>query len=330
MMGKYIVIGLGSMGKRRVRCLQALGVESKNIIGFDTRKDRRDESKNLYGIEVVENLDDVDTDELLGVIVSLPPDKHYIGAKYAIDNGVPAFIEASVVLDDVRKIKEANKNNVFIMPSDTFVHHPIIKKIKSLVKSGKYGKVTNFSYHSGQYLPDWHPWEDVNDFYVSNRVTGGAREIVPYELTWLTDVFGYPKEIKGYFKKTAEIGCDIEDSYAAAIDYGNMTGTLTVDVVARYVARDLIINMQNGQIRWRWDTRRVELYDALTGKTEFIEQGEAIHNDKYGAHIDENMYIEEIDCFLKGAKGEIETNTIEKDIKVLELLSELEDSDGGF
>ena len=33
-----LVIGLGSMGKRRIRCLQAL--EVKNIVGFDTRDDR--------------------------------------------------------------------------------------------------------------------------------------------------------------------------------------------------------------------------------------------------------------------------------------------------
>lgn len=43
-----------------------------------------------------------------------------------------------------------------------------------------------------------HPWENVNEFYVSNRVTGGAREIVPYELTWIVHILGVPNEIKAY------------------------------------------------------------------------------------------------------------------------------------
>ena len=40
---KYLVIGLGSMGKRRVRNLLALGII--NVAGFDIRKDRRQETK---------------------------------------------------------------------------------------------------------------------------------------------------------------------------------------------------------------------------------------------------------------------------------------------
>ena len=42
---------------------------------------------------------------------------------------------------------------------------------------------SGFVYHSGQYLPDWHPWESYKDFYVSNPATGARREIVPFELS---------------------------------------------------------------------------------------------------------------------------------------------------
>jgi len=52
---KFLVIGLGSMGKRRVRNLQALGME--NIIGFDPRADRRAEAAEKYGIPVFASLD---------------------------------------------------------------------------------------------------------------------------------------------------------------------------------------------------------------------------------------------------------------------------------
>ena len=33
---KFLIVGLGSMGKRRIRCLKALGFES-HITGFDKR-----------------------------------------------------------------------------------------------------------------------------------------------------------------------------------------------------------------------------------------------------------------------------------------------------
>ena len=330
-MKKYLIIGLGSMGRRRVRCLMALGVEKCNIYGTDTREDRCIEAINQYGINIVKNVDEMDFLEIKAVIVSLPPDKHYEGVKIALEHNKPVFVEASVVLEDVKKIRGSNVNAIFIAPSCTFIFHPVIKEIKKLVKSRIYGKVCNFSYHSGQYLPDWHPWERVEDFYVSNRVTGGAREIVPYELTWIVDIMGYPNEVKGYFRKTASIGCDIEDSYVCSLDYGDMVGSLLVDVVGRNALRNLVINFERAQLQWRCDRDQLEIYIPETDKWEYIEIGEMLHEEGYSRTINENMYIDEIDAFLKGIEDqELYPNTIEKDIKVLKILKAIEDSNGGF
>lgn len=328
----YLVIGLGSMGKRRVRCLQALGVGSENIYGMDKREDRCVEAQEKYGINIVHSEDEIDFSKTEAIIVSLPPDKHFEGVKIAFKYGKPVFVEASVVLEDVKRIKESNKDNIYVAPSCTFIFHPVIKEIGKLVKAGKYGKICNFTYHSGQYLPDWHPWENVNDFYVSNRITGGAREIVPYELTWLVDVMGYPNEVKGYFRKTASIGCDIEDSYVCSLDYGDMIGSLLVDVVGRNALRNLVINFENAQLQWRCDADLLEVYEAETGNWKVIEVGkDMIHEEGYSKNINENMYIDEINAFLQGIQNrQMYPNTIDKDIKVLELLEQVENSDGGF
>jgi predicted dehydrogenase len=265
------------------------------------------------------------------VIVSLPPDKHFLGVKLAINNQKPVFIEASVVLEDVVNIQNYNKRNIFVAPSCTLFFHPLVKKIKEIVKSGKYGKITNFSYHSGQYLPDWHPWENVKDFYVSNRITGGAREIVPFELSWITDVIGIPQEIKGVFSKTINCEADIEDSYAFTMKYKNIAGVIIVDVASRYAIRNLVINLEEAQIQWRWDESKIKLYEAESKS--WIEYTQPIFKSVagYNENINENMYVEEITAFLKGIKDRSKyPNTIENDIKILQLLKDIEDSDGGF
>ncbi len=327
-MKKYLIIGLGSMGKRRIRCLKRMGISSENIIGIDVRDDRCKEAKEKYDISVVKDEKEVDFSEIEAVIVSLPPDRHFLGVEIAFKNRKPVFVEASVVLEDVKKIKENNKQNIFVAPSCTFTYHPMIKQIKEIVKSGKYGKVCNFSYHSGQYLPDWHPWETVNDYYVGNRETGGAREIVPFELTWIVDTLGLPKAIKGYYRKTTDLGCDIEDSYVCAIDYEDMVGSLLVDVVGRNSARNLIINFEEAQLQWRWDNRKIEIYEAATGAWTYINQNDEIHEAGYNVNIGENMYIEELSAFLRGIENRTEyPNTIEKDIEILQLLNDLERSD---
>ena len=51
---KFLVVGGGSMGKRRIRCLQAHYVRNENIRLIDTRDDRRAESKEKYGVDSFE------------------------------------------------------------------------------------------------------------------------------------------------------------------------------------------------------------------------------------------------------------------------------------
>lgn len=329
-MGKFLVVGLGSMGKRRVRCLLALGIKKEDIFGVDIRADRCREAVDKYGINIVNDIEKLAPSDLEAVIVSLPPDRHKIGTDLAVKYRKSVFVEASVVLAEVKAIKESGQD-IFIAPSCTFWFHPMIKEIRKIIADGRLGKISNFSDHSGQYLPDWHSWEDVKDFYVSHRETGGAREIVPYELTWMTKLFGFPKNIKGYFRQTCQVGCDIEDTYVCCMDYGHMLGTLAVDVASRYPARNLIINCQLGQIQWRWDDEQIRVYTAADGQTTYIKQEKLLHEDGYAPMIGEQMYIDEIAAFLQGIKNPGEyPNTLDEDIKVLELLGAIEDSDGGF
>jgi predicted dehydrogenase len=103
-MNNFLVIGLGSMGKRRIRCFLALGFKKENIFGFDLREDRRTEVQDKYGIRTFNDVKNIDFSQIKAVVVSLPPDKHAIGAKIAIDNNKPVFIEASVVLEDFEYI----------------------------------------------------------------------------------------------------------------------------------------------------------------------------------------------------------------------------------
>lgn len=326
---KFLVIGLGSMGKRRIRCLNSLGYDE--ITGFDIRNDRLLECKEKFGIKISNNIFEENLQEFDAFIISTPPDKHTEYVKLAIDNQKPSFVEASVILSEVDEIKRYNTNNVFIAPSCTLRFHPVIKDITSIVKSGKYGKITNFSYHSGQYLPDWHPWENVKDFYVSNRITGGGREIVPFELSWIVNTLGWPLDAKGVFQKTIDFGANIEDTYAFHLIYNSMVGSVVVDVASRYATRSLIINLEQGQIQWRWDESFFNLFEVETNRWIKYYQPETISALGYNKNIGESMYIEEIKSFINGIISPSHyPNTIQDDINVLKILDKIEKSYGGF
>lgn len=321
---KALVIGLGSMGKRRIRCLQHHGVTS--ICGFDTQQMRRMSAVADYGIEVLDSLQASDFQVFDVVLICTPPDQHHGAMAWAIEARRPCFVEASVIREPLPALlKRAIEQNTLIAPSCTLRFHPAIREITDIVQSQRYGKVCNFSYHCGQYLPDWHPWEKVTDYYVSKPLTGGAREIVPFELTWLVDALGWPVSVKGYRMRTGDVGAPIDDTYASLLCFEGFVGSLMVDVVARQAVRKLILNFERASLSWDWDEALVRVYEAETARVLELHQPKTAAHAGYNANIGEAMYLDEIACFLGAARGQqVFPHTLEADIRVLELLESIE------
>ena len=333
---KFLVIGLGSMGKRRVRNLIALG-HKDDTVGFDPRKDRTSEAME-YGIITYNNFNEaILKHKPDAFLISTPPNLHMKYAYYAMENNISCFIEASVVeADKILKLSKSIKNkNIIMAPSCTMRYYPGPMKIKELINKGVIGKVLNYNYHTGQYLPDWHPWEDIRDFYVSNPDTGGAREIVPFELTWLNDIFGDSEPLACVRKKLTDIPAQIDDIYHCLLQYPNkVIGNLTVEVISRPKAvREFRVIGSKGEIAFSGDSNSLKYIniEMKDWKTIFLEHG-TVQN---GYINPEEPYINEIKDFIKSVKamfyGESYRypNSLEDDYKILQTLYKLEDISEG-
>lgn len=327
---KFLVVGLGSMGKRRVRCLQALGY--RDVYGFDSRADRRKEAEKLYSIRTFDNVEAAIKETAPhAMIISVPPDAHHIFMRIAVQGRIHFFVEASVVDTDMDAIRrDVDQAGIVGAPSATLRFHPGIRKIGELVKTGALGKVSNVIYHCGQYLPDWHTYEKVSEYYVSNPATGGAREIVPFELTWITDIFGMPRKVFGNVRRTIRIpGAEkIDDTYNCLLDYGDLLATITIDVVSRSATRRLTINGDARQLRWDWNKNAVDLFDPAKNEWESISYEVQKAAAGYNANIGEQMYIDELRTFIEATQGKGKwVNSIADDHAVLKLLYAFEAAD---
>ena len=326
---KILQVGLGSMGKRRIRNFMSLGL--KDIVGFDFREDRRQEAQEKYSIKVIDKIDDSLLSDIDILVISTPPDRHLEYMWMAVHHRKPAFVEASVIKAGLTELAEAAQtNNVLIAPSCSMRFHPSIRTIRDLVTGGTYGKVCNFIYHMGQYLPDWHPWEDIRDFYVSQKNTGACREMVPFELTWLVDVFGLPREVFAFCSQTLDLGVDIDDTYSINLKYDHYLGNILVDVVARYANRDLTVNLEKGSVFWNWNEKIVKLYDANLARWVYYHEPQGKAHEGYNPNIIEEMYIDEMKAFIRAYQGEDEfPNSLPEDISILGILDILEKTNRG-
>lgn len=326
---KILVIGLGSMGKRRIRNLQALGYT--DIDGFDVREDRRADSAQKYGIKVFDAFEDALAKHRYdAMVISTSPAHHMTYAWAGLKSGLSCFIEASVV--DADRILELHRRvqgtAVLMAPSCTMRYYPGPKKVKELIRAGVIGRPLCVNYQTGQYLPDWHPWERIQDFYVSARETGGCREIIPFELTWLSDVFGEPEPLACAKSKLTDMKADIDDIYHCLLRFPEgVLASITVDVISRpHSTRELRVLGTEGEIVFSADDNCVRY--ANIENREWIRFAPGGGTVEPGYINPEEPYIAEMRDFVEAVTRQDKTlypNTLLEDYRILKILYRLEE-----
>ncbi len=319
---KFLQIGCGSMGKRRIRNLQFLG--QNNIVCYDKRRDRLEEAKKLYNVQTVENLESVNWDEITHVIISTPPDIHHQYVLLAVSKDKHVFIEASVVDDGYEEIYEIMKDkSCVVAPSCTMRFDPLIVKAKEILDSNNIGEVLFVNHYFGQYLPDWHKYESIKDFYVSNKSTGAAREIVPFDMVYINWLFGSPVKTTSLIKNTRTLGIDIDDIYSLLyVTTKNIQVSFTIDVVSRASYRETKVIGTKGNIEINNVKGMLSVYS--------LENSEWINYTRTELSTttsNEEMYVKEMDCFLNSTNdGPAFPFSIKDDHKVLLALYKAEKS----
>ena len=331
----FVVIGLGSMGKRRIRLLKKYikenhveaGQEAWNICGVDSRTDRCEEVQKLYGINTFGDLEHILRDKMFdAAFVCTSPLSHCSIINQCLNAGLHVFTEINLVPDGYEdNIKLARKQEKVLFLSSTPMHRREMKYIKRWVE-GKDNKLF-YRYNVGQYLPEWHPWETYKDFFVSDKRTNGCRELFAIELPWLIDTFGEIIDYKSQHSKLTNLQFDYDDTYQVMVTHSSgVRGVIMIDVVTPKAGRRIEMFGENVYLSWEgtpdslcdidaWskDLKQVRLYDEFE------------HQDGYESFVVEDAYLDEIKDFILCLEEKKELQyTFEKDLKVLKLIDGIE------
>jgi predicted dehydrogenase len=89
--------------------------------------------------------------------------------------------------------------------------------------------------------------------------------------------------------------------------------------------------MEKAQIRWNWEEGLLKVFEADNNRWIHYYQHEGKAESGYNKNILEQMYIDELDAFIKGIRDKTKyPNTVQNDLKILKLLDAIEESDRGF
>ncbi|MDD3137791.1 MAG: Gfo/Idh/MocA family oxidoreductase [Lachnospiraceae bacterium] len=302
---KIIVIGLGSMGRRRIRLLKGTFPQYE-IIGVDSNEERVRNVMNEFHIACYDSIEKAKNNEKIDcAFVCTSPLSHATIIGECLQNEWNVFTEINLIDNDYDKnVQLALDKDKLLFLSSTPIYRAEMRKIKEEID--KNGKKISYLYHVGQYLPDWHPWENFQQFFVGDKRTNGCREIFAIELPWMIRTFGSIEKIRVVANKLTDLPIDYRDNYLVQIEHENGTcGTFHVDVACRQAVRHLEIYNEELYIEWNGTPETLRYKNIETNAMELLDSTSQYHHeDGYSTFVNEYAYVNEMKEFFEVLSGE--------------------------
>lgn len=288
-------MGAGSIGKRHVRNLLAVGIRSENISVVEPRLDRREEVLGL-GIETL--YDELESalqcKQYSASIICSPTNMHVSQALKLVNHGANLLIEKplSHKLDGTNElVSAANKSNVCVLVGYIFRFLPLTKKLVKLLADRAIGKVLYVRGEFSEYLPDWHPDEDYRRFYMAEQSQGGGSLLDQSHIIDLVHyIFGGFRTVYAANKKLSSLEITSDDFAELMVTLDNgIIASIHTDIFGRDHKKRLEIKGEDGNLYWDFYSNSVTVYRSTSKSFKTYNQFRKNFN---------LTYIDEIKHFL--------------------------------
>lgn len=322
---KLLIVGLGSMGKRRARLTR--GIDSSfRLAGVDTAEARREEAVRLGLIDAAypDIAAAIAAEHPDAALVCTAPLTHAAIIGELLDNNLPVFTELNLVRDGYEEnLAKARQKGLVLFLSSTMLYRRETRFIRDQVRA--FGKPVHYLYHIGQYLPDWHPWENYKNFFVGNARTGGVREIFGIDLPWLLDAFGDVTSLTVQSDSISDLGLPYPDCVTLLMHHASgAQGVLAADVVSPKAVRNF--ECFGDGLHLFWEGNPKALYQWKDGEKQFVDTYTSFeHDSRYSDNVVENAYVDELTNFFAVLRGEEQPRwSFERDLGAIALMDAAE------
>ena len=292
---KILICGLGSIGKRHANNL--LTLKKKNLIFFRERNfDLNDQ--NLKKKKSFKSLTKALNENPDVAFICNTTSKHINTAIKCAKKGCHLFIEKPLS-NNLKKLRVLesiiNKKKIKVMIGYNMRFHPLMIKIKKMLKNKELGSIYNLQTEWSEYLPDWHPWENYKYTYAAQKKMGGGCNLtLSHELDSMYWLFGKIKKVKN-FKINKYLRGDVDTSSDFLVEFNNnIIGYSHIDFLGKPHIRKMYISGTKKKVFFNYYKNQIKIVNR-SGDIKLIKV-------KFKKN---DMYLDEIKYFLKCIKNNI-------------------------
>ena len=292
---KILVVGYGSIGKRHVKNLSSLNQTQVSVCS----KNKETWKLEKKGIKTFTTIEQALKEKHNVAIICNETSLHIKTAIKLADNGYHIFLEKPIsnsLKNIPALIKIIKRKKLITMVGCNMRFHHGIKLMKSLIDKNEIGSILSVTVENGSFMPDWHPWENYQISYASQKKLGGGVVLTQiHEIDYLYWFFGKVDDIYSFTEKLTDLQIDVEDYSGSLLKFKNkIIAELHLDYFQKPSVRSCKIIGTKGQITWNWENNHVQIFKNKYKKwvTKNIEK-----------KFDRNkMFVDELQYFLKCVK----------------------------
>jgi predicted dehydrogenase len=294
---RLLVAGAGSIGRRHIANLRACGVS--DLVLYRQRPLSLEEAPEL---PVFTRLDDALATGPDAVVVATPTAHHIDVALAAARAGCHLLVEKplSHTWNGVEALLDVVARRRLIgMAGFDLRFDPGLARVKALIDHGTIGRLVIAHAQVGQYLPEWHPWEDYRHGGSAQVGAGGGVLLdLIHELDYMRWLLGPVASVVCAADHLSSLEIETEDAAALLLRFSSgAIGTIHLDYIQRTISRTCRIVGEEGTILWDGVARTVAWYEARSARWHRFEYPSADRNQRF---------LEEIAHFLDCLDGRAE------------------------
>jgi spore coat polysaccharide biosynthesis protein SpsF len=259
------IVGAGSIGKRHIRHLRALGIT--DIVALRTRRGQTQTLDPALGVREVEEWDELAAAAPDIAIVANPTSLHVDAAVRLAPFVRGLLIEkpvAASVAEAQRLATAVRSHRVVSFVGHTLQFHPAIRAIETALASGELGRPLALQAQAGQWLPDWQPEEDYRRAYSARAdLGGGVIRTLIHELQLAVSLLGPAASVACVAGRSPRLEIDVESIADLMINHASgAVSQIHLDYLQRPMSRFGAVVCERGTVRYDLVASRVDVPGA--------------------------------------------------------------------
>jgi predicted dehydrogenase len=286
---RVLVIGVGSIGERHLRCFQSTGRVDVSFV--EVNPTLRATIAERYSVaNAFDSLDAAMASPPDIAVICTPAPLHIPQATHFAEAGIPILIEKplSTTLNGVEElIALVKRRNVTASVAYVYRAHPVLASMREALHSGRFGAPVEIIAVGGQHFPTYRP--AYRTIYYRDRATGGGAI-----QDALTHVFNAAEWLVGPMDRVVADashqvleGVEVEDTAHVLARHGNVMGTYTLNQYQAPNEGHITVVCERGTVRfeihnrlWKWMEKpetawTEEALTVLERDTLFVAQANA-------------------------------------------------------